>query len=1126
MRPFADADLRSIYAAVGSAQVSGAFGGPHGPLEATAWLHLSIGDLERLDDALAALTLGDENALPILRTLGAHEQPIVPFTTSDTLDDDELDRAEIGITDPVALAVAVHLLASRGDEEAAKQLLWFAVRRTAAVNLALGVAQRYSVGWFSTRYFDTRMRTISPLATGDEAPHGHGSDGHGDDDHHHDDEASSSGVGHAHHEGCECLDHEPLTEALYRRWSHLVELVAEEAETTTFPAADERSLYERALDRADARAGHRPQEPSTASPIVAHLLRDDDRDTAVAAGPLTLTPVSRLVVAGEPIHLWVRLEGIDSPTAVAVQAAGADPVTVTVRPGEWESLVTLKPVRQPGRLEVKASVAGAAVTALPLLLDVVADRPPCLPHEGGAWQIARVDARETPEKCKPAQTASGAASKLIGHAGKHLTGAYNSAVVGSQLCVKKANTKRCLKKRKETVQKCTGERDEGYDRCAAEEDRGYNRCCDWAPCSWFCKAWVWVSHIVCVAWEWISNIVCVAWAWITNVVCVLWEVIKAAACVIGSIALGVVKAVVGLVLLGTGILVNMIATFIGFLCVLLGARPKEEASDTLKVVAVHMALLHTGKVLLMGYDEGVYPVDADHPADFTAVADSDRGLCAIWDPATGKARYTKDLRRNLFCAHHAFLPDGRLLVASGQFPLPGLPKSLIPFRLLAPGADADLHTFDPASETWQRLPDMEKGRWYPTCVRLPDGRIFISSGTNGYATSPGLGRGIQNTWEYADGTGPAGGKNGTGFFWFHLYPFHHVLTNGELFTHADRATRLFDPATSGWRRVAPSAAALNAGPGITVWPYSRTGPGPGTSVLLPLHPTRDGDRWTYPTGRVLILGGGGAEGEPEPNITNEAHDLHANTPATRNAEIIDFDESTPNWRATTPMANGRVMPDSVLLPDGKVLVIGGGRYGKSGGLLAHFASVDMAGEPDKGALDPILEPELFDPAAETWRALCRKPIGRLYHTTAMLLPDARVLVAGHDGALNMPPYDRSRYELELFTPPYLFAPDGSPARRPVISRAPGDIHYGQQLDVEVSEHVASAALVAPSALTHQINPSQRYVGLGIEGQDPGGALRLAGPPDANVAPPGWYLLFVVDDAGTPSIGSWIHVTAG
>lgn len=1111
--------------------MSGAFAGRHGPLEVTAWLHLTIADLERLDDALAALTLGDDKALAILRSLGQYEKPILPCTTNDSLDEDELQRAPVGIADPVALAVAVHMIADRGDHAAAERLMWFAVRRTAAANLALSVAERSRAGWFSAKHFESRLRSISPLAIDGGAPHTHGSVAHSHEDDHADEvdhaagTAATSEPGHEHHPGCSCIDHDPLAEALLRRWSGLVHAVGHEAEVETFPASDARSLYERVLDRVDARAGHLRTEPSTASPVsVAAPTAPDVGGVGAATPPtLTLTPVAESLAIGDPIHVWVRLEGIEADTAVVVEAANAEPITVTVRKNEWDALATLRPLREQGIVNVKASVAGLGLVTAPVPIHVIAERPACRPNEGGSWQLARVDARETPATCKPAASASGAGAKLVGQAGKWLTGGYNSAVVGSQLCVKKANTKKCARTRTDNVQKCTEERDQGYDRCAAKADRGYNRCCDWAPCSWFCKAWVWVSNIVCVAWEWVSNIVCVAWAWVKNIVCVAWEVIKTAACVVGAIAVGIIKAIVGVVLLIVGLIVKTIGVVLGILCIIFGMRPKEEASDSLRVVAVHMALLHTGKVLLMGYDEGFYPVDADHPADFTSVADSDKGLCAIWDPATGKARYTKDLLRNLFCSHHAFLPDGQLLVASGQFPLPLLPKSLIPFRLLAPGADADLHLFDPVSETWRRLPDMQKGRWYPTCVTVPDGRVFITSGTNGYATSPGLGRGLQNTWEFADASGPVGGRHDTHFFWFHLYPFQHVLTNGLVFTHADRATRLFDPVSGQWTRVAPSSAALGDGPGITVWPYSRTGPGPGTSVLLPLHPTLQDGRWVYPRGSVMILGGGGAEGEPEPNITNEAHDLHANTPATRNAEIIDLGADRPNWRETTPMANGRVMPDSAILPDGKVLVVGGGRYGKSGGLLAHFASVDMAGEPDKGAMDPVLEPELFDPATETWRTLCRKPIGRLYHTTAMLLPDARVLVAGHDGSLNMPPYDRSRYELEIFSPPYLFAPDGSLATRPVISRVPESLRYGQELEITVSEHTASAALLAPSALTHQINPGQRYVGLGINGQSASGELRLGAPTDKKVTPPGWYLLFIVGDSGTPSVGSWIHL---
>jgi len=84
---------------------------------------------------------------------------------------------------------------------------------------------------------------------------------------------------------------------------------------------------------------------------------------------------------------------------------------------------------------------------------------------------------------------------------------------------------RCIEWGEERHQECTETEDRGYDECAREEDRGYSECCTWAPCSWFCNAWVWISNVVCVAWTWVSNVVCIAWTWITTAVCVVWDVI-------------------------------------------------------------------------------------------------------------------------------------------------------------------------------------------------------------------------------------------------------------------------------------------------------------------------------------------------------------------------------------------------------------------------------------------------------------------------------------------------------------------------------------------------------------------------------------------------------------------------
>lgn len=88
----------------------------------------------------------------------------------------------------------------------------------------------------------------------------------------------------------------------------------------------------------------------------------------------------------------------------------------------------------------------------------------------------------------------------------------------------------CTETRDEGYEECSETEDQGYEECSETEDQGYNECCDWAPCSWLCSAWVWVSNIVCVAWTWVSNIVCVAWTWVSNVVCVAWTWIVTRTC--------------------------------------------------------------------------------------------------------------------------------------------------------------------------------------------------------------------------------------------------------------------------------------------------------------------------------------------------------------------------------------------------------------------------------------------------------------------------------------------------------------------------------------------------------------------------------------------------------------------
>jgi hypothetical protein len=268
-------------------------------------------------------------------------------------------------------------------------------------------------------------------------------------------------------------------------------------------------------------------------------------------------------------------------------------------------------------------------------------------------------------------------------------------------------------------------------------------------------------------------------------------------------------------------------------------------------------------------------------------------------------------------------------------------------------------------------------------------------------------------------------------------------------------------------------------------PDPRTYPLEGTCVLLPLLP----DSNPPYRARVMVIGGGSLPPGPT-------------TPATNSCEILDVAEPAPQWKNAAPMHFARVMPDSVLLPDGTVLVMNGSDTGKA-----------------DEAVTPVLQAEIYDPAADTWKLAASMRVPRLYHSTALLLPDGTVMTAGLDEAFNPPPYKYPEYRLEIFRPPYLFK-----GPRPQLDSAPPVVHYGEEFSVvcDAADSVARAALLRTGSVTHSFNPDQRYVGLNIVGRS-GGTLTLAAPPDGNIAPPGYYLLFILNSGGVPSPGKYVNI---
>jgi hypothetical protein len=233
----------------------------------------------------------------------------------------------------------------------------------------------------------------------------------------------------------------------------------------------------------------------------------------------------------------------------------------------------------------------------------------------------------------------------------------------------------------------------------------------------------------------------------------------------------------------------------------------------------------------------------------------------------------------------------------------------------------------------------------------------------------------------------------------------------------------------------------------------------------------------YNNGQIMIVGGG---------------------PPTATAEIINLNDPVPAWSYTGSMANARRHANATLLPDGTVLVTGG-----------------TSGAAFDDNTHPVFPAELWNPATGTWSTMASLSIYRGYHSVALLLPDGRVLSAG--GQCSVSPGCNPN-SAEIFSPPYLFA--GS---RPTITSAPANISGGQTFFVATPDaaNITKVSWIRLGAVTHSFNQEQRISFLSFS-QTTGG-LNVTAPPSANLAPPGFYMLFLVNGSGVPSVASNIQV---
>ena len=422
-----------------------------------------------------------------------------------------------------------------------------------------------------------------------------------------------------------------------------------------------------------------------------------------------------------------------------------------------------------------------------------------------------------------------------------------------------------------------------------------------------------------------------------------------------------------------------------------------------------------------------------------------------FDPAavTWTERQVSNTGHDMFCPGTANLPDGRVLVNGGS-------------------SSARTSLYDPAADTWTAGATMNVPRGYQGTTVLSDGSVL----TLGGSWSGGLGGKDGEVWTAFGGwrrltgvpdapfTGadPGGVYRGDNHLWLFGWK------NGRVF-HAGPTRAMH------WIDTAGNGSVTDAG-------------NRGTDAFA-----INGNAVMYAPGRILTIGGAPA---------------YNGGAATANATVIDINGVAVTSRAVASMANRRSMHNSVVLPSGEVVVVGGVPVSQP------FSDTN-----------PVLATEVWNPTTERFSAGAAMTVPRPYHSFALLQPDGRVLVGGGGlcGTCNV-----NHPNLQVYTPPYLLNADGTAATQPRIITAPSSVDLAQVFTVTTNTPVTQMALVRLASNTHSVNNDQRRIPLTFTAGAGNLSYEVTAPDDAGVATPGAYMLFALNADGVPSVAKIVTVT--